>query len=240
MAGFALLNATPYVSGYDFTGDSNKLTLASSLADLDTTTFANSGWRSRTGGLKDATLHLEGFWSGPQDAESFPALGTVDQAMTVSPTGVATSVAYMGQVAKLQYATFDAVGMLMPFSLDASGSNNAGLVRGQLAAAKQTVSATGALTPTTGVQLGAVGSTQFLYATFHVFGTPGTTITAVVESATSNAFSSPTTRMTIGPITVAGGTWGTRVAGSISDTWYRVRISAITGTFSVAAAIGVQ
>src|SRR5581483_801973 len=190
-------------------------------------------------GLKDATLHLEGFWSGPQDAESFPALGTVDQAMTVSPTGVATSVAYMGQVAKLQYATFDQVGALMPFALDASGSNMAGLVRGQLAAAKQTVSATGALTPTTGVNLGADGSTQFLYATFHVFSA-GTTITAVVESATSNAFSSPTTRMTIGPVTVAGGTWGTRVAGSISDTWYRVRVSAITGTFSVAAAIGVQ
>ena len=239
MAPLVLVNATPYVAGYDFTGDSNKLTLGATLADLDTTTFANTGWKARTGGLKDSSLHLEGFWSGPQDAESFPALGTVDQAMTVSPTGVATSVAYMGQVAKLQYATFDAVGALMPFTLDASGSNMAGLVRGQLAAAKQTVSATGALTPTTGVQLGAVGSTQFLYATFHVFSA-GTTITAVVESATSSAFSSPTTRMTIGPVTVAGGTWGTRVAGAITDTWYRVRISAITGTFSVAAAIGVQ
>jgi hypothetical protein len=240
MAGLVLLNATPYVAGYDFTADSNKLTLDATIADLDTTTFSNTGWRSRTGGLKDSSLHLEGLWSGPQDAESFPALGTVDQVMTVSPTGVATSVAYMGQVGKFKYATFDQIGALMPFALDAMGSNMVGLVRGQLAAAKQTVSATGALTPTTGVNLGAVGAAQWLYATFHVFSPAGTTITAVVESATSNAFSSPTTRATIGPITTVGGTWATRVAGSITDTWYRIRISAITGTFSVAAGIGVQ
>lgn len=240
MAPLVLVNATPYIAGYDFTADSNKIQIAASVADLKTTTFANTGWESRTGGLKDFTAHGEGLWSGPQDAESFPALGTVDQVMTVSPTGVATSVTYMGQVAKLQYATFDQIGNLMPFALDASGSNMTGLVRGQLTAAKQTVSATGALTPTTGVNLGAVGSTQFLYATFHVFGTPGTTITAVVESATSNAFSSPTTRITFGPITTAGGTWGTRVAGAITDTWFRLRVSAITGTFSVAGAIGVQ
>lgn len=240
MAPLVLVNATPYIAGYDFTADSNKITLASSLTALDTTTFANTGWKSKTGGLKDFTGHLEGLWSGPQDAESFPALGTVDQVMTVSPTGVATSVAYMGQLAKFKYDTFEGVGNLMPFALDMSGSNMTGLVRGQLAAAKQTVSVTGALTPTTGVNLGAVGATQFLYATFHVFGTPGTTITAVVESATSNAFSSPTTRMTIGPITTAGGTWGTRVAGAITDSWFRLRVSAITGTFSVAGAIGVQ
>lgn len=234
-----LTNATPYVAGYDYTADSSKLTLDTQVTDVDTTTFAAAGWRTRTGGLKDSSLHLEGFWSSGQDAESFAPLGTADQVATIAPAATAGQVAYLGQVAKLKYSTFDQVGNAMPFALDASGSNMVGFVRGQLAAAKQSVSATGALTPTTGVQLGAVGAAQFLYATFHVF-TAGTTITAVVESATSNAFSSPTTRMTIGPITTTGATWATRVAGSITDTWYRVRISAITGTFSVAAGLGIQ
>src|SRR6266545_1939645 len=50
----------------------------------------------------------------------------------------------------------------------------------QLAKAMGTVSATGALG--SGCNLGAVSATQKLYATFHVFGTPGTTITVVIES----------------------------------------------------------
>jgi hypothetical protein len=46
--------------------------------------------------------------------------------------------------------------------------------------------------------------------------------------------------MTFGPITTVGGTWGTRVAGAITDTWWRLRVTAITGTFQIACAAGFK
>lgn len=233
-----LLNATTFVAGYDFTADTNKVQFDSTVADLDTTTFATTGWKSRTGGLKDATIHEDGLWSSSPDSEAFTGLGVVDQPVTVSPTGVAASIAYMLRTEKMKYQAFGQIGALTPFALDLSASNSQGIVRGQLAAAKGNVSATGPLG--SGLNLGAVGSTQFLYATFHVFGTPGTTVTVQVQSDTSNAFAAPTVRGTIGPLTTSGGVWMTRVAGAITDTWWRFNVSAITGTFTVAGAIGIQ
>jgi hypothetical protein len=68
----------------------------------------------------------------------------------------------------------------------------------------------------------------------------GTTITVQVQSDDNAGMSSPTTVATIGPITVVGGTWMTPIAGPITDTYYRMNVSAITGTFSVAGAIGIR
>lgn len=235
---FVLLNATPWVHGYDFTGDSNKIQLAVSRVIADATTFATTGWRSKASELMDVTAHLDGFWSSAADLEGFGDLGGQDRPVTVSPTGLLGSVGFMFQASKFVYSPFGAVGALTPFALDLRGSNMAGLVRGQVAAVKQAVSATGALGA--GVQLGAVGSTQYLYGSFHVFGPPGTTITVQVQSATSNAFTSPTTRATIGPLTTQGGTWMARVAGAITDTWWRYNVSAVTGSFTVSGSLGIQ
>jgi hypothetical protein len=37
-----------------------------------------------------------------------------------------------------------------------------------------------------------------------------------------------------------GGTWGTRVAGPITDPWYRLRVTAITGTHTIACVAGIR
>jgi hypothetical protein len=91
----------------------------------------------------------------------------------------------------------------------------------------------------TGYQLGAVAATQYLYGALHIF-TAGTTITVVLESDDNAGFSSATTRATLGPLTTTGGTWATRVAGAITDDYYRFRVTAITGTFSVAGSAGIK
>jgi hypothetical protein len=131
---------------------------------------------------------------------------------------------------------------MMPFRLTASSSRGPGLasvggVRGRVMKTKAVVSATGATG--TAQQLGAVASGQYLYAAFHEF-VAGTTITGVLESNVDNTFGSPTTRITFGPITTQGGTWGTRVAGPITDTWYRLRITAITGSHTIACVAGIK
>lgn len=238
MSIFPLLDATTFVDDYDFTGDSNKITVDAEVEDLDGTVFGGGGWKRLAGGLKTVTASLEGFWQSGPDGEGFSDLGNAARPVTVSPTGVAASIAYLFQVTKLKYSAFGDVGSLTPFSLDMSGSNTVGMVRGQVAAAKQAVSATGALG--SAVQLGAVSSTQKVYAIFHIFGTPGTTITVKVQSDNASNFPSATDVATIGPLTTAGGTWMTPVAGPNTDDWFRFNVSAITGTFTVAGAIAVQ
>jgi hypothetical protein len=244
---FSAINVTTYAGPYDMTTDTNKLSVSGLAAELDSTVFvpptdANSGWRTRIGGLKDVEVGVEGFWqSGTSqaiDPQAFTNLGVADTVLTISPTGVATDPCYIMQADEFAYSIGDQVGAIFPFKLTAKGSNLQGLVRGQLAAAKQTKSATGALG--SACLLGAPTSTQYVYAVLHVFSA-GTTITVQVQSDDNSGMTTPTTRGTFTAQTAAGGTWLTRVAGPFAlETYWRLNISAITGTFSVAGAIGIQ
>lgn len=241
MATFALTDATCWVGGYDFTGDTNQLTVNISAEELDSTTFGSGGYRSRQAGLRTVSATLNGFWSSATsaapDPQMFPDLGVADRVVTAGPDDAEGSVAYFFQAGKFSADMFGAVGELVPFTLNMSGTNGVGAVRGTVLKAKGDVSATGATG--TATELGAVGSGEYLYAVCHVFSA-GTTITAVLESDVDNTFASATTQATFGPITTTGGTWATRVAGPITDTWYRLRVTAVTGTFSIAAAAGIQ
>jgi hypothetical protein len=239
MAVRALTDAFVYVGGHDFTGDSNAARIAAEAERLETQTFGSSGWKTCIGGLKDVAAEIDGFaqyGATDVDPEVFNNLG-VSQVFTVADVETEDEVAYMFQAAHYSYEQFGQLGVVAPFSVKGQGKDGVGLVQGQLAKARGTVGATGATG--TALELGAASSSQFLYATFHVFSA-GTTITAVVESDEDNTFGSATTRITFGPITAAGGTWGTRVAGAITDTWYRLRVTAITGSFSIACAVGIQ
>lgn len=240
MATIALTDATCWVGGYDFTGDLNQINLTAAADEQDVTTFGSGGYRARIGGLRDVSASLNGYWSSATsaapDPQVFPDLGTADRVVTIAPDDAEGSVAYMFQGGKFSTEMFGAVGDATPFSLGMSGTNKVGLVRGQVLKAKGNVSALGATG--TGVQLGAVSSGQFLYATLHVFST-GTTITAVLESDADNTFASAITRATFGPITTTGGTWATRVTGPVTDTYYRLRVTAVTGTFQIAGAAGI-
>lgn len=241
MSVLALTDAFVHVHGYDFTSDSNALRLAMEAAALDKTTFGSAGWREITGGAKSHTLDVDGFWqsatSAAVDPESFPDLGVVDRVVTLGTVQAEGEPAYMLQAGKFAYSMFGPYGELAPFTLGCAGTNGVGVVRGTLAKERANVSSTGALG--SGLLLGAVGASQFLYGTVHLF-TAGTTVTIVLESDDNAGFTSATTRATIGPLTTTGGTWVPRVAGAITDTYFRYRVSAITGTFNIAAAIGVQ
>lgn len=239
MTSFAFIDPTIWMGSLDATGYLNRVGLNISVAELDSTVFGMGGYRGRKGGLKTVASQYGGFWeagTGAPDPEIYTNLGVADRVATIAPTSTETSVAYMHQLGKFAYTPFGSIGELTPFSLDCMSTNAAGVVRGQVAKAKANVSATGATGSV--VNLGAVGSTQYLYATFHVFSA-GTTVTVLVESDSASNFPSPTTVQTIGPITIAGGTWMTRVAGPITDSFFRFNISAITGTFQVAGAIAI-
>lgn len=240
MAEFALTDAFIHCAGYDFTVDTNNAVLAMDAAQLDATTFNSGGWQEVVGGLKTASLSYSGFWQAAADGQApdnqaFPMLST-SQVYTIGPVETENERCFMVQGMKSQYALGGAVGELMPFSLAANGTSGEGVIRGRLAKAKGTVSATGQLG--TALNIGAAGNSSFsYYASFHVF-TAGTSITVQVQSDDNSGFTSPTTIATLGPLTASGGTWMTPVAGPITDTWFRFNVSAITGSFVVAGAIG--
>jgi hypothetical protein len=242
VSAFYLQDCSAWVHGYDFSADSSKLTLKSSAADLDTTTFGAT-YQSRIGGLRTVEASLDGYWQSATaaavDPESFPDLGTADRACTFSGSGsTETSTAYLAQLGKFRYDLFGQVGTVAPFTLEMLGTNSVGLIRGQVAKARGSVSATGVLGSV--VQLGAPTSAQYVYAAVHIFTAP-TTITVQVQSDTAANFPSATTVATIGPLTAVGGTWMTRVAGPlVGEAYWRLNVSVITGTANIAAALAVQ
>ena len=230
-------NATTWIHDTDFTGQLKKVSLNVKADELDATTFGST-YKSRIGGLKDVTVGTEGFWESTQDLSGFSGLAQADRVVTICPQGAETNVAYLLQAGDFNYETFGTIGETVPFMLGLSGTNNVRAVRGQLAKAKGNVSATGQLGSI--LNLGAPTATQFVYAAVHIF-TAGTTITIQLQSDDNAPFASATTRATIGPLTTTGGTWMTRLAGPFAgETFWRLNVSAITGTFSIAAAVGIQ
>ncbi|MDG4796214.1 hypothetical protein [Micromonospora sp. WMMD1082] len=245
MTTFATNNITTWFGGYDMTTDISQTTMPLEREPLDSTTFGPVGQRrarSRKAGLEDASSQVAGFWQADEglDEAVFDALGSAMQVITHSHDGAEGSPAYFYRAKAFSYQLFGPVGQLAPFSLTAQGAKGngvAGVVRGAVLKTLSAVNATGATgTP---VELGPVASGQHLYAALHATD-PGTTVTAVLESDDADTFGSPTTRATFGPITVAGGYWATRVAGPIADTWYRLRVTALTGTASIACVAGIK
>lgn len=240
MAVLALTDATTYVSGYDMTTDLNEVNLSASGDELDTTTFGGAGYRSRIGGLRTVEAQLNGFWqsaaSAAVDPQVFPNLGTADVPVTMAFDDAEGSAAYLFLGGRFNYTLGGEIGAVLPFQLGMMGTNAVGLARGMIVKGKGNISGTGATGSV--VQLGAVATGQYLYAVVHTFSI-GTSFTLQIQSDDAAGMASPTTQITLGSVTAVGATWGTRVAGPITDTHYRVNVSAASGTSQIAVAVGI-
>lgn len=238
MSKIALLDATVYAGGYDFSADLNQCQMDESFEDKDVTTFRSAGARERKAGLSDTSFSMHGFWqsaaSQAVDPEAFNNLGD-QQVFTFAPNYTDGTVGYAFRARTFNYTRGDQVGEIAQFDLSGMGSSGGGAVRGNLLLPKQSVTG---IVNGTGVQLGDVAAAENLYTAIHCFSA-GTTATVIVESDDNGAFSSATTRSST-VVTAAGGTWVTPVAGSITDDYWRVRTASVTGTFSIAVLVGIQ
>jgi hypothetical protein len=230
-----------WIGGLATTSYSNSLSVKQSAAEKEVTTFGSGGYKEyASGALKTVEVDLKGFWDSVVDAPGITNMGTVDQVMSFGATATEGDPMWFFQGSNFAYDRGGGIGDVDPFGLSVRGTGAAGLIPGKLAKAKGNVSATGALgSGLTGLSTNSqVSASQYLYAVFHVF-TAGTTITVKVESDDNSGFTTPTDRITFSAITTTGGTWATRLAGPITDTYYRFNVTAITGTFNVGAAIGI-
>jgi len=242
MAEYAVTSAFAYLGALDLSDQMTDWSMTGSGDPLDKTTMRNNGGARRfkmglittqatVGGFtdmdtKDAIL-MAGFQARSTKAFAAGNVETEGQPCCVMQIVKPQLQQHAGQV-----------GELAKDSVQVQSTDKYGGVRGRLLVKATSVSTTGA--KGTAVQLGATSSTQHLFAGFFLLGTAGTSITAVLESDNASNFPSATTQVTFGPLTAAGGTWATPVAGAINDDWYRLRVTSITGTWTIACIAAIE
>ena len=110
MAKFAATDYFVSINGTDFSTSLNSVELSQEADDLETTAFGSS-WRTRIGGLKQASLTLnfmQDFAAGSVDATLNPLLGSI-ATVIIKPTSgtvTATNPSYTMTALVTQYSPF--------------------------------------------------------------------------------------------------------------------------------------
>jgi len=110
MAKFAATDYFVSINGTDFSSSLNSVELSQEADDLETTAFGSS-WRTRIGGLKQASLTLnfmQDFAAGSVDAILNPLLGQIGTVVLKPTSGTVTSTnpTYTMTALVTQYSPF--------------------------------------------------------------------------------------------------------------------------------------
>jgi hypothetical protein len=110
MAKFAATDHKITINGTDFSTSLNSVELSQEADDIETTAFGSS-WRTRIGGLKQASLTLnfmQDFAAGSVDATLNPLLGSIATVVIVGTSGTvtATNPSYTMTALVTQYSPF--------------------------------------------------------------------------------------------------------------------------------------
>ena len=244
MAKFVLYDQLVLVDDYDITGDTNAVALEYG-AELKDCSVLQNDTRVNIGGLKTVQCSVSGFYDADtQDAELFANVGVSDKPISIINDGDNEGdIAYWFNAVGAEYTVGTSVGEIMPFSMVAGAQGS--LIRGVMAHNARTSAETSS-SNSTGVQVGAVGATQKLYAVLHVLESSGSgdqTLDVVIESDDNSGFTSATTRLTATQVTTSTTSELLEVAGAITDDYFRVNFT-IAGTgspsFKFVVLFGVQ
>ena len=242
MANFVLTDGRLFMGGFDLSSHTQSMTLDLSAEEVDVTPINSGGFRSRIGGLQDATLSANGFFeagAGKPDALLGVSAGN-EIIGSVSATSSAGDIAYFLKSRQFSYNIGGAVGDVMPFSINNSNSSDRAVRGTILVDDSANLTATG---NSTGRELGAVTSSQKLYVAAHVVSVSGTstpTLTLKVQSDDNGSFTSATDRITLTNFTAIGAQYSS-VAGAITDTHFRINytLSGTSPSFKVFITVGI-
>ena len=136
MARFVATDYNITINSVDFSDSIAAVTMDITSEEQDVTAFGGSGYRSRIGGLKDASISLDfhqDFGAAAIDATLFPLLGA-NATVVVKPTSgavSATNPSYTGEFLVSQYTPYaSTVGDLATLSVSWNLAGTAGIVRG--------------------------------------------------------------------------------------------------------------
>lgn len=242
MAIFALTDGRCYIGGYDLSDHIVGMNLNLTSEELDTTTINSGGYRSRQGGLQDAQFSANGYYeAGANKPDALLGASTgSEHIITVMADSGAGDTSYFFKATQFEYTLLGAVGELTPFNISASQSADKPVKATQMNDDSATITASG---NTTARQIGAVSSTQSVYASIHVWSVAGTstpTLTAKIQSDNGSGFSSPTDRITMTSATAITSEYKS-LAGAITDDYWRVNwtVSGSSPIFKAIVSIGI-
>lgn len=136
MARFVATDYSISINGTDVSDSVAAVTLDITSESQDVTSFGSGGYRSRIGGLKDASLTLDfhqDFGAGGIDDLTFPLIGT-GATVVILPTSEAVSAtnpSYTGVFQVESYSPFaSSIGDLATLSVTWSLGGTAGITRG--------------------------------------------------------------------------------------------------------------
>ena len=135
MAKFVATDYAVTINGTDFSTSIAALTFDITAEEQDTTSFGRT-YRTRIGGLKDASLTLDfhqDFAAASVDATLFPLLGSFATvvAKPTSGTATATNPSYNGVFLVTEYQPYaSSVGDLATLSVTWPAAGTAGITRG--------------------------------------------------------------------------------------------------------------
>ncbi len=236
----AFVNGRIYFAQVDLSGHTNQGSLNLEASELDYSSIKDP-WDRTKCGRNRLMLDANGFWEAGDansDAVGLAMLGAPNKVMTFSPNGADGNDALIARGVPLK-CTFGAPsGELLTYALSAKGDIGKA-VWGNLMhddTVARTASGNG-----TARELGALSSTQSMYAALHVISASGTTPTLDVKIQSDTVgFGSATDRITFAQATGATSAWGS-VAGAVTDTYWRVNytISGTDPSFTFVVALGI-
>jgi len=245
MAKSIIKDARVFSDSRNISGILNQVTLGYEAAAQDATDITQSTIE-RLSGLEDFSLDITGFSDADtDDAAFFSNVGSSKVPVTVIPVGAGANgeVAFFSEAPFFTYNLDHQVGELYSFTGGFQGADR--LIQGQVAE-NTTTDGVGSDT-SSGIELGAVSSSQSLYATIHVVSLTGTgSLQVRVESDVDNTFSSPTTRLNFfgGSAISTVDSEFLSTQGAITDTWFRVWWqvggSAPADTFTFIVSFGIK
>ena len=243
MGHFVQKSCKLWLDGFDFSGDINAIAINYEADEVEDTHFGDSTHIFLGGGLLKFDAQFEGginLGTTTVEGTNFSNVGTGDTPVTIGlDTGADGEIGYTMKSLTRGFSWGEKIGALQKYSVSLSASNER-LVRGTIMHnATRTSTANG-----TARQLGAVAAGQSVYATLHVLApVSGTSPTLDVVVASAAADSWPgTSRITFNRKTAIGSQFATPVAGSITDTWWRVQYTiggSNTPTFPFVVIIGI-
>jgi len=232
--------------GFNFSPVLNLATLTYGADVLDKSTFGQAT-KIHMAGLRNIALEASGFaeiGADLQDAQNFANIGLSNIPVSIFPnsTPVLGDPAYFFQAAQAKYNLGGQHGQMLPFSFDAHGASGHPLLRGVIL--DPGTEYAGPAHTTSGVNIGAVSASQYLYSVVHVTQCKagGGTLNYVrFDSDDNSGFTTATQQFQTSPAVTSTptGFYLTRVAGPITDNWWHlvIDITGGTGTYKIFAAI---
>lgn len=241
MAKYVFTDGKLFLGGYDFSSNTNAVTLDVTVDEQDVTTINSGGFKEKLGSLKDSSMSIDGFFeAGAETPDALLGTSVGSEIIcTVVPDAGVGNIAYFLKSKLFSYTILGAIGEVAPFTVSKSNSTDK-VVRGTIEIDSD-ITATGS---STGIQLGAVAATENIYAAVHCTGVSGTstpTITFVLESDDNADFTSASTIGTFTSITAITSEI-LKVSGAITDDYFRLSytVSGTTPSFSIHATLGIE